>query len=151
PLVIRNDQSAANKTILFGLAFMVLGGGMTAAMYQSGFPGPAFVGFFPLLFFGGFGLLAFLVGARSLYDRKRKLTVDQEGITDHRAGGRDGFTPWASIHSIDWRIHSRGGELIVYLVAPGGAVSTRTIDISGLEGGPSRIATEIKKLWIELE
>jgi hypothetical protein len=104
-----------------------------------------------VLAFVGSGL-AMLGGVLNLRNISPKLTVNADGITDHRNGGR--LIAWGDIRQMDcqftqWRGKVNGGKVVCYVMSGDGRVEDVVIDIGDLDSSPEDVWRDLSKARIE--
>jgi hypothetical protein len=151
-LTVRRSAARGWGLVQFGLFPMAAGVFFTAM----GFGGKEdrLLKYLPLVTFGGLGLLAVGIGLGMVADRSPKLSADGVGLVNHMSPGGGKLIPWGAIQSLDCCVDpfdSSGnmGRMILHLRSAGGEVTTDAIDLTGLEGGPLRVFTEVKRLWLQ--
>ena len=147
PLAFRPSPVPRLILIIVGLLPLAAGVGIGLFMKSLGI----WAWFIPILTLRGVGLVLVLVGLLGQTDTEVKILVDENGITDQRTDSNSRTISWDSIKSMDCKIVNGSGELILYVSVEHGKIMTEKISISGLEGGPAHVGSEIKKFLLQLD
>lgn len=150
------EKSMAKLQVGIGMFFSIVGGAAIPFRMEhaSRFENLRFE-WYEALFYGIFivgGLLLVGFGISHLLDNSVKLTIDDDGIIDHRAQCGELRTRWEEFASFDCQLGPTmlDGMLVVYLQSTDGSVSTRYMNIGWLEAPPGAIFTEIKTRLLAL-
>jgi hypothetical protein len=111
--------------------------------------------YLPLVMFGVPGLLLIGMGLGQVADRSPKLSADAVGLVNHMTPGGGRLMPWGTIQSLDCSVDpfdrsGNMGQMVVYHRSEGGGVTKEAIDLTGLDGGPLFVFTEVKRLWLQV-
>lgn len=137
---------------IMGLVLMVGFGSGALALWRffEGGPHPEYFRYIPgcsLGLFACLGLALVVGGIQTIKDRTPKLTLGHDELIDHRAKGGELRIHWADVASVDCEISGATGKLVVYVRELTG-VTTREVDISGLEQPANDVFVEIKKVLL---
>lgn len=118
------------------------------------FPSPWQPEWYVLAFAGN--ALVMLSAIMVLRDTAPRLTIDADGITDHRPsnGMKEHRITWATLRQMDCQITKQDyavveAKVLCYVIGKDGRVNDVTIDISGLNWDPELVWKELSKARIE--
>jgi hypothetical protein len=98
--------------------------------------------------------LVMLFALFSPWDKTPKLTINVDGITDHRAWEGPRLIAWSDLHQMDCQLTRRNNsvvkaEVVCYVMSKGGRIDDVVVDITGLDRDPEDVWRALSKARIE--